>query len=294
MVIRWGDWQRKLTARKREHVAFVLSGGGPFGAVQAGILEALLESGIVPDHIVGTSVGALNGVFLASDPTVAGARRLGDMWRAFRRDDLFPGGKFVSVWHAVKKGSYVYSNSGLRRIITTSLECKQFEDLKVPAHVIATNLVTGEETWFSSGQILEPLLASSAMPGVFPPVDIDGITYIDGGISNNIPVSRAIEVGARTVYVINVNAAGQGRLLNRPYDFLMHGLVLSRAQRYRRDMERYRVEANIVEMPMVDVGHVAFRDLSKTSAMIQAGYDTACEFLAKVPEPRGRPKAIMR
>lgn len=284
MVIRWSDMKDRIATRKREPVAFVLSGGGPFGAVQVGVLKALIDSGITPDLTVGTSVGALNAVYVASNPTPEGAAALSDIWHSMRRDDLFPGGRLVSMLHALRKGTCVYSNEGLGRIIDFGLAAKSFEDLDIPAHVVATDLSTGEEAWFDSGPIKPALLASAAMPGVFPPVEIDGVTYIDGGVANNVPVSRAIEAGARKVYVINVNAAGQGRVLNRPHDFMMHGFVLARAQRYRREMETYRLEAKIIEVPMVEVGHISFTDLSHTPRLIDAGYEATMRFLAE-PEP---------
>lgn len=282
MVIRWNEMKDRIATRRREPVAFVLSGGGPFGAVQVGVLRALLDSGITPDLTVGTSVGALNAVHIASNPTPAGAAALADTWHSMRRDDLFPGGRLVSMLHALRKGTCVYSNEGLGRIIDDGLAARDFEDLAIPAHVVATDLKTGEEAWFESGPIKPALLASAAMPGVFPPVEIDGVTYIDGGVANNVPVSRAIEAGARKVYVINVNAAGQGRVLNRPHDFMMHGFVLARAQRYRREMEAYRLEAKIIEIPMVDVGYVSFTDLSHTPRLIDAGYEATRRFLAEL------------
>ncbi|MEO7803438.1 MAG: patatin-like phospholipase family protein [Actinomycetota bacterium] len=266
--------------RKHGPVAFVLSGGGPLGAVQVGWLQALLGNGVQPDILVGTSVGALNALMLAADPTVGGAERLSQLWLKMRKDDLFPGGKLVSAWHALRKGSYVYENAGLRRIINSEVSGKRnFGDLVVPLHINATTLETGDEKWFSTGCFLEPLLASAAMPGVFPPVVIDGITYIDGGVSNNVAISKAINLGAKTVYVLNVNAAGQGRNLHRPHDFMMHGFVLARSQRYRREIESSRRLAKVVEMPIPRVGYVPFTNMSHAARLIDAGFEAATALL---------------
>lgn len=242
-------------------------------------MHALLDTGITPDILVGTSVGAVNAVFVANDPTPDGLEKLRDVWLRMRKDDLFPGGRFASAWNAVKRGSFVYSSSGMRRIIETELPVTTFEELKVETHICGTNLETGEETWFTSGSLMDPLLASSAMPGVFPPVEIDGASYIDGGVANNVPVSRAVEAGARQIFVLNVNSGSQARTLNRPHDFMMHGFVLARAQRYRRELERYREQANIVEMPMIEVGHVPFTSLSHSQRLIEAGYEGGLQFL---------------
>lgn len=241
-------------------------------------MQALAEFGIVPDLAIGTSVGALNASFIANDPTENGAQALTEVWHRMRKDDMFPGGRFGTMMHAVRRGSHVYSDAGLRRIIASSLPLT-FEELTVPLHVVATNLSTGDETWFSSGELMDPLLASAAMPGVFPPVEIGGVTYIDGGVSNNVPVSKAIELGARHVHVLNVFAAGQGRALNRPHDFMMQGLVLARAQRYRRDLEQYRVKATIHEFPAVQVGHIPFTSLEHTERLMTSGYEEGRKFL---------------
>lgn len=273
-----------MRSRRRGPLAFVFSGGGPLGAVQVGFLQALLEKELIPDFVVGTSVGALNAVFIAADPTIERAAALKDLWMRMRKDDLFPGGRLVSAWHAVRRGSFVFSNQGLRRIIEEGIPIGTFEELQVPAQVVATDIESGDESWFSSGRILEPLLASAAMPGVFPPVTIEGRTYIDGGVANNIPVSRAIELGAKRVYVLNVHAMSQPRPLNRPYDFMMHGLVLARAGRFRREIARFREEAEVIEFPFVDVGHVAFTNLSQTERLIEAGLQNGRAFLGAGPE----------
>lgn len=283
MVVRW------MQRRKRGPVAFVFSGGGPLGAVQVGFVRALFEKEVFPDLTVGASVGALNAVFVAANPTLGGAETLRELWMRMRKDDLFPGGRLVSAWHAVRRGSFVFSNAGLVRIIDEGLTARTFEELQIPAHVVATEIGSGDEAWFASGPIREALMASAAMPGVFPPVTIDGITYIDGGVANNVPVSRAIEAGARRIYVLNVHAMSQPRPLNRPYDFMMHGLVLARAQRFRQEIARFREQAEVIEFPFIDVGHVAFTNLSHTERLIEAGYAKALEFLEGPSKPAREP-----
>lgn len=271
--------RRRRLGRRRHPVAFVFSGGGPLGAVQVGLIQALFAEGIFPDVVVGVSVGAFNAVYVAQEPSPSGAEELREVWMRMRRDDLFPGGRLVTAWHALRRGSYVYSNLGLRRLIETEVAETTFEELKIPAHVVAANLETGREAWFSSGPFLEPLLASAAMPGVFSPVVIDGVAYIDGGVVNNVPISRAIEAGARRVYVLNTSGATQMRDLTRPHDFMMHGMVLARGQRYRHDLEHYRLEAEVIEFPAVEVGHVPFTNLSQTPRLIEAGFDAGLKFL---------------
>jgi NTE family protein len=280
MAHRWVDLRERARVRRKGATAFVFSGGGPLGAVQVGLLQALAERSIFPDLVVGTSVGALNATFMAAHPNREGPELLKELWTHMRKDDLFPGGKLVSAWHVLKRGSYVFSNLGLRRLIEAELGIETFEGLQIPAHIVATDLKTGEEKWFTSGSLIEPLLASAAMPGVFPPVTIGEATYIDGGVSNNVPVMRAVEAGAKQIYVLNVNAAGQHRNLSRPHDFMMHGFVLARAHRYRADIEQVKRQARVIEMPVADVGHVAFTNLGHTQRLIDAGYEAASAFLS--------------
>jgi NTE family protein len=280
--------------RRRGPVAFVLSGGGPLGAIQVGQLGALFTLGITPDLILGSSVGAFNGIFVAGDPTLAGASRLRELWTTLRRDDFFPRGRLTSAWNAVRKGSHLYSNAGLRRLVEREFPEATFEGLVVPTSVVATNLETGQERWFSSGPIIEPLLASTAMPGVFPPVVIDGEPYIDGGIANNVPFSKAVELGAKKVFVLNVHSVFHQRPLNRPHDFMMHGYLLARAQRYRHEKERLSREAEIIEFPPVEVGYVPFTSLSHTERLIDAGFDSVLEVLkgGGPVEPGGEPTSL--
>lgn len=250
------------------------------GAVQVGMLRALIEAGIVPEMLVGTSVGAVNSVWLGRDPSIKGIESLEGLWHRMKREDLFPGGRLSTAWNALRKGSFVYSNSGMRHVVEAE-GFTTFEDLAVPVHVNATNLDTGEEIWFDKGPLMDPLLASCAMPGIFPPVVIDGALCIDGGVANNIPVSRAVEMGARVVYVLNVNAAAQRRELSRPHDYVMHGLVLARVQRYRRELERYGKRARIIEMPTCDVGYIPFTNMSQTERLMKTGEEVARTFLAE-------------
>lgn len=254
--------------------------------MQVGQLGALFTMGIVPDMTVGTSAGALNAIYIANNPSVEGASALRELWTRIKKEDLFPRGRLMSAIQALRRGSHVYSNEGLRHVVEQELPDLTFEDLAIPAHVVATHLDTGDETWFSSGPILDPLLASSAMPGVFPPVLIDGARYIDGGVANNIPFSRAVELGATKIFVLNCHSWFQQRPLNRPHDFVMHGYLLARAQRYRHDIEECRRVAEVVEFPPMDVGYVPFTNLTNTERLIDAGFTEAMAFLKNGAEVR--------
>jgi len=183
-------------------LAFVLSGGGAIGGAQVGHLLVLNELGIVPDLIVGTSVGAINGAVVAAHPD-GGALDLFDIWAAVRREDVFP----LPSWNLVsslRRGlTGVVPVGGLVSLITGNLGVARLEDLQVPLHVIATDAVTGELVDLVEGSLVDALVASSAIPGVFPPRLVDGRTLMDGGLVANVPVDYAFDLGARSAIVLD-------------------------------------------------------------------------------------------
>lgn len=276
------QWLRRLASRRRDRVAFVLSGGGPLGALQVGATRALSEHGIRPDLVAGTSVGALNATFIAFDPTPAGVEGLEQLWLGLRDTDLFPGGRFKASWaRMLVKGNRVFDNSGLRRLVTERLPDARFEDARIPLAIVATDLETGAEKVFSSGPILEPLLASTAMPGIFPPVMIDGREYTDGGVADNVPIGPAVSMGARTIYVMNSTShSHQRRPLVRPMDYLLHAFTLARSQRLALDQRYYSDKVRLVLLPTVPLDFfVPFASMEHTSRLIELSYNHTKRFL---------------
>ena len=276
------QWLRRLASRKRDRVAFVLSGGGPLGALQVGAMHALFERDIRPDLAVGTSVGALNAAWLAMDPTTAGVAHLETSWRNMKEGDLFPGGRFKASWaRMLVKGNRVFENSALRRTIENTLGPARFEDAQIPLAVTATELETGTEMLFTSGPLLGPLLASTAMPGIFPPVEVDGRIYIDGGVANNVPIAPAAGLGATTIYVMNSTShTRQRRPLNRPMDYLLHAFTLARAQRLVLEQMYLKDKVRIVMLPTITLDFfVPFASLEHTAKLIEISYEQTARFL---------------
>jgi NTE family protein len=282
----FGDRQRRRRERstrrarnsKGARTAFVLGGGGVLGAVQVGHLEALLRAGITPDLIVGTSVGALNGAALAARPTLEGVQCLRDVWFDLKRDDLFPGSRLARAWYAVK-ANHLCSNGGLRKLID-KVAASSFEALEIPLSVCAANLRTGTEHWFESGPLEPAVLASSAIPGVYPPVLVDGESFVDGGVVNQLPISRAIELGATTVYVITCGTATTARVIRRPLDVLLQSFAHARAQRIHIDRARFDDHARIIEMPSVDTSGIGYDDLRHTERLYREALEASSAFLA--------------
>lgn len=182
--------------------AFVLSGGGNLGAVQVGMLLALADRGIFADLLVGTSVGALNAAYVAADPSPAGVRRLADVWTSLRRRDVFPTRPTDAVRAVVGRRNSFIDPTGLRRLIERNVPFERLEDAPWPVSVVATEVTSGREVVLSRGPAVDAIMASAAIPAVFPPVTIEGHVLMDGGVVNQTPITVAAGLGADTIYVL--------------------------------------------------------------------------------------------
>ncbi|HLM65699.1 MAG TPA: patatin-like phospholipase family protein, partial [Acidimicrobiales bacterium] len=167
--------------------AFVLSGGGNLGALQVGMLRALLEHDVVADLVLGCSVGAINGAGFADDPTLEGIGRLESLWKALDGQNMLPSGWLPNAVSLARKGEAIHDHDALRRMAEDSLSVQTFDELRLPFQCVATDIMGVHETWFSSGPIVEAILASSALPAIYPAVVIDGVRYLDGGIVDDVP-----------------------------------------------------------------------------------------------------------
>ena len=283
------QWRRRLANRRHDKTAFVLSGGGPLGALQVGALRAMFETGLRPDLIVGTSVGALNSAIVAFDPTLDGVTTLEKMWRTMTDGDLFPGGRFRASWaRMLVRGDKIFENSGIKRIVQSRIGDARFEDAQLPLGVVATDLESGAERVFTSGSLMEPLLASIAMPGIFPPVTIDGVRYTDGGVANNVPLAPAVDLGATTVYVMNSTShSHQRRPLTRPIDYLLHAFSLARSQRLQIEEALYGGRVRLIMLPTPPLDFfVPFASMEHTDRLIGLAYEHTSRFLSRgIPSP---------
>lgn len=186
------------------NVAFVLGGGGILGAHEVGMLRALAERSVVPDIVLGTSIGAVNGALFAADPSLAGVTRLTDLWVQANLAEVSPGGLLRRAGTLARTGTHVQSLSEVRERLVQALPVKRVEDLQVPFQCVAASIERAAEHWFDRGDLADVVLASCAVPGILPPVEIDGEHFIDGGIVNSIPVSRAVSLGVTEIYVLQV------------------------------------------------------------------------------------------
>lgn len=269
-------------------VAFVLSGGASLGAIQVGMLRALYERGVVPDVIVGTSAGALNGAFIASrPPTVATADALAEVWRGLRRGQAFPLNPLTGLLGFLGARAHLVPDSGLRRLIAHHIEHERLEELPIPLHVVAVDVISGEELRLSRGPVLDVILASAAIPGVLAPVRWEDRTLMDGGVANNTPISHAVDLGVQRIYVL---PTGHACALDEPpggaLAMALHAISLLTQRRLIDDIERHADDARLIVLPPPCPLRITPIDFGHADELIGQALHDAREFLDSGGEER--------
>ena len=267
--------------RQESPVAFVLSGGAGLGAIQVGMLRALYERGIEPDLIVATSAGAINGAFIATRPqTVETVDALAEIWRHVRRGQVFPVNPLTGLLGFLGTRAHLVPDSGLRRLVAEHLDSRQLEDLPIPLHVVAVDVITGEELLLSTGPLLEAVIASATVPAVLPPVRWQDRELMDGGVANNTPISHAIELDAREIYVL---PTGHACALERPpgsaLGMALHALSLLTHSRLIADIELHKDDAKLIVMPPPCPLSIAPIDFAHAAELIERSTHDARAFL---------------
>jgi NTE family protein len=185
-------------------LAFVLPGGGALAAYQVGVLDALTAAGLRPDRLIGVSAGAMNASLFAWSSDIEGVRRLERIWANVKRRDLLrmhPGRMALAL--AGKRASFLDNRHGIA-FLRKHLGARLIEHAPIPLTIITTDLATGRPFILESGDVVFAIVASSAFPGVFPPVELAGHTLIDGGVVADVPLDVAAELGMASVVVITV------------------------------------------------------------------------------------------
>lgn len=269
---------------KRPATAFVLSGGASLGAVQAGMLRALYEREIAPDLILGASVGALNGAYIASrPPTTQTATALGQIWRQVGRQQVFPLGALTGFVGFFGLRDHLISDHGLRRLVEAHTQFARLEEAPIPISVIATDLLSGRELRLTEGDAIEAVLASAAIPGIFSPVEWDGRKLIDGGVSNNTPIADAIELGAERIYVLPTgNACDLPNAPRGALGMLVHAMSLLIMRRLLVEIELLRDRAELIVLPPPCPLSVTPIDFSHADQLIRRSYEDGLTYLAAI------------
>jgi NTE family protein len=266
--------------------AFVLGGGGVLGAHEVGMLRALSEAGIRPDLVVGTSVGAINGAFVAADPAGA-AQRLGGLWQGPDLQQAFSGNLLGRAATLARSRIYLHEIEPLRAMLERALPVTDFAGLELPLHCVAASVERATARWFSSGPLVPAVLASCAVPGLLPPFEMDGEHYFDGGLVHSIPVGQAVELGAGTIYVLHVGRVE--RPLTVPHRLWEVGLVafeIARRHRFHEEMAALPDDVRVHVLPSggttrgSDLSQLRYRDKTSVGANIERAYQASASYLA--------------
>lgn len=248
--------------------AFVFAGGGSFGAIQVGMLQALVEHGVRPDFVVGASVGAINGAYFAGNPTLDGVRQLAQLWRGLKRSSVFPMsvGRIAGLF---SRSPSLVDSGGLRALIAQHLPYTRLEQAALPLHVVATEQLHGHPVCLSSGPAVEAILASCAIPAIFPPVKVGSQYLMDGAISGNTPVMAAVALGASRLIVL---PTGYACALTAPpasaIASALHALNMLIAHQLVQDLELLADRFEVLTVPPLCPLAVSAYDFSCADALM--------------------------
>lgn len=270
----------------------MLGGGGLLGAVEVGMLRALFEAGVTPDLVLGTSVGALNGLVVASDPTEAAVPRLEALWREVGESNtVYSDGAWRQVRRVVRTGTHLHSARPLRQLLEEEFTDTRFEDLQVPFQCVAASIERAAEHWFVDGPVVPAVMASAAVPGLLPPWRVGDEHYLDGGIVNSIPVGRAVELGAKQIYVLQVGRVDRPlQAPKRPWEVARVSFEIARRHRFAREMAQLPDDVVAHVLPAGgsdrDDSPLAYRDASLVRDRMDTAHRLSAEYLARAPEAR--------
>jgi NTE family protein len=264
--------------------AFVFAGGASLASIQAGTLRALMETGLRPDMVVGTSSGALNAALLAAQPEPETVDTMIRSWSSYRRRDLFPIRPRTLVQGLAGRGGHLVPNTGLRRVISSTLPIRRLEDAALPLHLVAADASSGEPVELREGDAVEALVACCALPGLYPPVRVDGRLLVDGGLAEDPPLGTAVRNGAAVAYVLPVGWPPVERPMPRrawfrflyALDHLYWRVAVAELERWSEECEVYVLPSP----PISDLSPIGFKASQK---LIDEAYSMARRWL-RAPE----------
>ncbi|MFF7192891.1 patatin-like phospholipase family protein [Streptomyces sp. NPDC008079] len=268
--------------------AFVLGGGGALGAYEVGMLKALFAQGVKPGMVLGTSVGAINGAAVAAEPSQTAVGRLIELWTGLGKAGVFAGSLMGRVSTAVRSRTHLYTPAPLVDLLREHVQVALIEELEVPFQCVAASIENAAEHWFDRGPLIEAVLASSAVPGLLPPVDVDGEHFVDGGLVNSIPVGRAVALGAREIYVLQVGRIERPLTPPKlPWDVAMVAFEIARRHRFARDMADLPSDVTVHVLPSGAasgeaagaLGQLRHRAFGQTADRIERAYAASSRYL---------------
>ncbi|MEV0458626.1 patatin-like phospholipase family protein [Catellatospora methionotrophica] len=265
--------------------AFVLGGGGVLGAVEVGMLRALFRAGIRPDLVVGLSIGAINAALVAADPEPEVTDKLVRLWATPEISEVY-GDSVPRQLRRLATRAHLHSPAPLQRVLERSMRVGvTFEDMRVPLHLCAANIERAEAHWFSTGRVVDAVLASAALPGVLPPVEIGGEHYLDGNLVA-YPINHAVELGADEVFMLQV-----GRLERplqppqRPWEATNIAMEIARRVRFTRELAAIPEGVRVHVLPGgagADESPWAYRDVAAVGRRVSEAYAASRDYLTAV------------
>ena len=252
------------------------------------MLRALLESGVRPGLVVGTSVGAINGAAIAADPSISGVEDLAGLWESLAEAGMFTDNVLIRAGTLARYRTHLYSPAPLRKLLNAHLPAT-FDELAVEFQCVASSIERAGAHWFSSGGLADAVMASAAVPGLLPPVVIDGEHFLDGGLVHSIPVGRAHALGAAEIYVLHVGRIEQPLRPPRSlWDVCLTSFELARRHRFVEEMANLPVDVRVHVLPSgeekLPLVSMRYRHARAITSRIERGYQAAAEYLSTQPD----------
>ncbi len=282
-------------------IGWSLSGGGNRGPIQVGAMRALFEAGIQPDLLVGSSAGALNAAFLASNPTPAGVEQLAELWLKTKREDIFPEDNLARAIRFITGQDGLNGGEAVRNYVTKNLPpgVHKFGDLKIKLYLTTADLQTAQLFLYGddpNADLVDAAVSSAALPIAWPPVEMNGHQYVDGGVVANVPISIALDKCADTVYALDLETEEGSPVVHGIYHIGMRTLGVMMYQQLLRDIERAVrfSQATLHHIYLGDIlANLPLEDLTHTAEMIELGYQRAKQYLAHpTPNQISRPFGV--
>ena len=265
--------------------AFVLGGGGVLGAAEVGMLQALSERQVHPDLIVGTSVGAINGALVAADPGASAVGRLRAVWEELASRRIFAGSVLGRMGTLVRTRTHLHPRQPLRDLLEEHLPVRTFAGLQVRFQCVAASIERAAERWFTDGALVDAVLASCAVPGLLPPVEVEGEHYLDGGLVHSIPVGRAVALGADTIYVMHVGRIDRPlRPPTQPWEVATVAFEIARRHRFAADLAALPPGVTVHVLPSGDAAppgtaNLRYRNFSGVAARMELAHAATGAYL---------------
>jgi len=268
--------------------AFVLGGGGLLGAAEVGMLQALADADVRPELVLGSSVGAINGAAVAADPSSEAVERLTDLWSALGNADVFASSLLGQMRTLARSRTHLHSSERLRALIEEPAPGIRIEDLAVPFQCVAASIEQARGHWFHRGPLVDAVLASCAVPGLLPPVLIDGEHYLDGGLVDSLPLGRAIALGATTIYVLHVGRIERPLQVPKwPWEVGLVAFEVARRHRFVEDLLNVPASVRVHVLPTGDEGtplaKLRYRDSRSVATRIERARIATSAYLSCLP-----------